>query len=378
MDMAAHRIWKIFAFLGILAGLVLLWSPAGHVIFSARLALSMQKLASGQSGQDLGIIETKVCRRNGTLAYEALLYRPAGSPATSAIILAAGISELGCYHPRLMALSRFLADRGLLVITPDIQAFRDFQISAEPIDQILFWYDQATTLEGSDDIKNIGLAGISYSGTLALMAAARPEIRDRVGFAIGIGSYCSLIRCTRDWFATGSLTAGNDYYPTRCYAKWIAMRAALDMVSAPEDRLFLNLVLDDLLLQKKIPQAGLDLTPEGLRWYKLAIMRAGQSDAELAQKIEEHLVSRKYARLDPEASLARLHCPVFLIHGSYDDLIPASESMELHRRIANSRLLISPFLTHTHPTNARLSLRQKARAILETLVFCYQFSRAVR
>jgi len=59
-------------------------------------------------------------------------------------------------------------------------------------------------------------------------------------------------------------------------------------------------------------------------------------------------------------------------------LIPAEESIELHRRVSDSHLLISPFLTHTHPTDKPLSLWQKARAAVDTIGFSYSLSRAIR
>ena len=356
---------------------ILVWN-LDNLIFSIRLASSMQKIASGATGRDLPVIETKVHRHMGARGVDALIYRPAKSQATSAIIIAAGISELGCYHPRLVAFSRFLADRGLLVITPDIQEFREFRISAEPIGQMLFWCNNTKSLEGGEEIKKIGLAGISFSATLAFMAAARPEAHDKVAFVAGIGPYYSLIRCTREWFAAGSPAAANSYYPTRFYAKWIVMLSALDMLEAPADRLFLQSVLEDLLLQKRVPPAGSDLTRQGLRWYRLATMPEGKEDMELSQKIEEYLVARIYPQLDPKEALDALRSPIFLIHGAYDDLIPPRESIEIHRRINHSYLLLTPFLTHTHPTDTALSLKQKARALLDTLIFCFQFARAIR
>jgi pimeloyl-ACP methyl ester carboxylesterase len=363
--------------LGILAAAVLLRGPLHHLSFSVRLALSMQRLASGASKQNLAVMVTREHRRSGTQDYEALCYLPAKSPATSAIVLVAGISELGCDHPMLVVLARILADKGLLVITPDIKELRAFQISAKPIDQILFWHNQALSLQGAESIRKIGLAGISYSGTLALIAAARPEIRDKVGFVAGIGPYFNLSRCAKGWFAAGSAVAGNNSYPTRFYAKWIIMLAALDMVAAAGDRLFLHEVLNNLLLDKKVPPAGSSLTADGLRWYRLATMPEGQSDQDLALKIEGYLTSHIYTQLDPKDALMQLRCPVFFLHGAYDDLIPPQESMELHKWVKHSHVLISPFLTHTHPANASLSLWQKVKAAFDTIVFCYQLSQAI-
>jgi pimeloyl-ACP methyl ester carboxylesterase len=370
------RKWGIAA--GVLIIGALLVNPISHLVFSVQLALSLQKMASGAIEQNLAIREATIHRQIGEQNYDALLYYPEKSRATKAIILVAGLSELGCRHPRLIAFSRLLANKGLLVITPDIREFRNFQITAEPINQILFWYNQVPMLEGGEKIQSTGLAGISFSGTLALMAAARPEIRDSVGFVACIGPYSSLIRCTRGWFAAGPVTVQGNYYPTRFYARWLVMSAALNMLPSQSDRRILHKVLDDLLLQKDIPPANPDLTPAGTRWYALATMREDQSDPELSKQIETHLVSSIYPQLDPESSLGNLRCPAFLLHGAYDDLISPDESIELHQRIPNSYLLISPFLTHTHPVDARLSWKQKAKSALETILFCYRFSRAIR
>ncbi len=363
---------------GMLLALAGLYHPSGNLIYAGRLALILKEHAAGAAGENFAVREAKLRRQAGNVSYEALAYYPAGKTARKAVILVAGLSELGCYHPSLVALSRMMADAGFLVITPDVGILREFQISAEPIGQILFWYNQVGLLEGSQGVQKTGLVGISFSGTLALMAAARPEIRDKVAFVISIGPYYSLTRCTENWFAAGPVTVAEGYYPTRFYAKWIVMLAALDMLPAAEDRRFLHSLLNDLLLQRQIPTPPPGLTEYGARWYRLATMREDQSDPELVKRIEEYLLPRIYVELDPRDSLANLRCPAFLLHGAYDNLIPPEESRELHRQIARSHLLISPFLTHTHPSEKRLSFRQNSEAVFETIVFCYQLARATR
>jgi pimeloyl-ACP methyl ester carboxylesterase len=366
------RKWPLVFALVIIGAL--LWNPFRTLVASVRLALAMQALAAGDTDQRPPVRQIKCQRRAGAQNYEALVYSAIESPPTRALVLVAGISELGCYHPRLVALSRMLAGKGFLVITPDIKEFRNFQISAEPIDQILFWFNQATTLENGRHVSKTGLAGISFSGTLALIAAARPEIRERVAFVVGIGAYGNLIRCTKEWFAGEPIMANREYYPTRFYARWIIMLAARDLLPDPEDRSLIGRCLECLLLQKKVPPPD-GLTLEGNRWYRLAIARGNGSDPELANEIEKFLVPRLYKQLDPNEALRSIHCPVFLIHGAYDDLIPAEESRELYQKIADSYLLVSPFLTHTHPSEHAITVREKLGAVVQTVVFCYQFSR---
>jgi pimeloyl-ACP methyl ester carboxylesterase len=367
---------KLWIGAGLAIFCALLWIPLSRAVFSVRIAWSLQKLSSGESAQDLAVSETRVHRRLAGQDYEAILYGPAKSSARTAIVLVAGISELGIYHPSLIALSRFLAGQGFLVVTPDIREFRNFQISAEPIEQIALWFKEVPHLEGSDKVKKTGLAGISYSGSIALITAAKADIRERVGFVMAVGPYCNLVRCTNGWFAAEPDAPAGREYPTRFYAKWIIMQAALDMVPDPKDRLFLQSLLSSLLLQKKIPPPDPTLTAEGSRWYRLATMPSNQSDPELTKEIEQYLMPRVYARLDPERILADLRCPVFLIHGAFDDLIPPEESRELHRKTVDSHLLIVSFLTHTHPKGESVSVGEKVAAVLDALGFFYQFSKA--
>ncbi len=356
----------------------LLFNPLNRLAFSVRLSLCLKSLASGATGEDLAVKETTIYSQKGSTEYAALLYRPEKSPIVGAVVLVPGMSELGCYHPRLVAFSRYLADAGFLVITPDIHEFKSFQITAAPIDQILFWHKRAEALIKNQTDRKPGLAGVSFSGTLALMAAAKPEIRDRIGFVVAIGPYFDLIRCARKWFGASTEAIGKEYYHTRFYAKWIVMLSALEMLPENGDRVHLRNLLQKLLLQEEIPPADDNLSPEGLRWHRLATLPPDQSDPELAVKIEQYLVARIYPPLNPADAMEAIQCPVYLIHGAYDSLIAPGESLELHRSIPRSHMLISPFLTHTHPNTIPLSRKQKFQAIWDVFAFCNQFSRVIK
>jgi pimeloyl-ACP methyl ester carboxylesterase len=136
----------------------------------------------------------------------------------------------------------------------------------------------------------------------------------------------------------------------------------------------------NLLLQKQVPEAAPWLSAAALRWYRLALMREDQADPELARQIEAYLISQVYAGITPAQVAAGVKCPVFLVHGAYDDLIPADESRRLSERFVNARtlVLISPFLTHTHPMQKEPGRLEMAEAVLETAGFFYNFARAAR
>jgi len=347
------------------------------ILLTAYLLHAMQALAGGDTAQNLPVEVETIRRELSGNQIEAVVYRPKDKAPHTGILLVAGVSELGCYHPRLVALSRTLAYRGFLVVTPDISALRNFMVRPGVVDEIAFWFRQFREIGGGSEINVRGLAGISFSGTLCLMVGARPDIRDTVGFILAIGPYQDLARCSRGWFAAGPVTAGEGRYPTRYYGKWVIMLSALEMLPEPEERDLLHQVLVQLLVQGSAPPAPESLSPQAKRWYALAVMREDASDPELAGTIENHL-QPLFRQLSPDRSLGELRAPVFITHGAHDDLIPPGESRELMHRIGGSAyLLVSPFLTHTHPFEQELSWGRRVQAAVEMTWFFYRLARVV-
>ncbi len=369
------RRWLPWLILGAVV-LALCYMPIRRSITTVRLLAVVRRAASGDSPPDAGVRVDRVARRMGESQQEAIVYRPSGSLPTSAVVLIPGVSELGCDHPRLVALARSLAGMGFLVLTPDIKMLREFRIYPPPLDDLSFWLHEVRQVQGGQKLRQVGMAGISFSATLAFIAAAQPQNHDLATYVLGIGAFDDLIRCSHFWFDSGPITVGPGYYPTRFYAKWIIMIAALDLLSAAEDRQFLEDSLRSLLLQKAVPPPPAGITEQGRRWYQLALMREDQADPELARQIETRVATMLYPGLATEPPGAEIRCPVFLAHGAYDDLIPWEESLRLKQKIvqAKSYLLVSPFLTHTHPWEKPLGWWTKTKAGLDVFVFFYHLT----
>jgi pimeloyl-ACP methyl ester carboxylesterase len=340
-----HRAGKGLLLIVVIASAAVLYNPLAQLFLAGRLLLAVREVVAGDTGTNLAVRETKVQRSMGSEKLEGTL-----------------------------------AAKGFFVVTPDIAMFRQFKVTPAVLDEIAFWYTETRELAASRKIERIGIAGISFSATLALIAAAQPQARDTAGFVLGIGAYDDLRRCSRQWFSSSQAGAGEGYYPVRFYAKWILMLAALDMLGADEDRKFLQEVLLSLLLQRPVTPAPDNLTDEGRRWYRLAVMPENESDPELVAAIEHYLAPRLYRQLSPDLAAAEVRCPVFLVHGAYDDLIPPTESEALKKRIghAKSYILISPFLTHTHPLQRTLSWSEKSSALWDMLGFFYNLAGVVR
>jgi pimeloyl-ACP methyl ester carboxylesterase len=381
MGRSGNRIRKLIKWLCALLLLVLLavvFVPFAQISLALRLLSVIRLLAEDRSGKELPVMERVIHRRMGDRELEAIVYRPKDSLPVRALVLSHGISELGIHHPKLMTLSRALADAGFLVVTPDLPEFRELRLSTAPMEEMEFWFKVIPELEEGRKVRRAGLAGISFSGTLSLMAAAKPEIKDSVAFVLGIGSYSNLLDMMDEWFEPESSAEQSAHYSNRFYARWVIMSAALELLQQEGDRLLLQRTLLGLLKQKEVPQDSAELSPEGLRWLKLAVDRS-HSDPGLADQIENYLKPLLYEQFDPGKAAAEVGCPVFLIHGAYDDLIPAEQSRKLKQRIVRARsyLLTTPFLTHTHAMEKPLEWSRKLSAAWTALIFLYDFAQTV-
>jgi hypothetical protein len=195
---------------------------------------------------------------------------------------------------------------------------------------------------------------------------------------LAIGPYDDLGRLGESWFAAGPRTVAEGRYPNRCYGKWILMLQALDLVPGEAEREFLRGALHKLLLEGKAPPPPANLGPDAARWYRFAVMPETEGDPEIAHQIQERL-EPLYRRLSPAAAAAA-RAEIFLAHGASDDLIASSESRELAARFPAGQvhLLITPFLTHTHPLDKPLTLGDKARGASDLFRFLYALARVAR
>ncbi len=365
--------------LGLCVVVLVAAASIGRLMTTIRLLTVVQQVALENEGNGPRVREEKIVRKMRGLDETAIVYGPLDSSPTSAVILVPGVSELGCYHPRLAALSRSLAAANFLVLTPDIRLLRKFGIYPPPLEEISFWLHEVRLLGGAGKVSRVGLAGVSFSATLALIAAAEPQNRGLTSYVLGIGAFDDLLRCSHFWFDAGPVTVAPGNYPTRFYAKWIIMLAADSLLVDQGDRRFVEDVLRCLLLQHAVPAPPDSLTEQGRRWYRLALMRENEADPQLSQQIESRVAAILYPELSTAGPAAEIHCPIFLAHGAYDDLIPPDESRRLRDKVTSARsyLLVSPFLTHTHPLGKPVGWWQRTTGVIALFVFFYHLSGVV-
>lgn len=302
--------------------------------------------------------DVDVPTRHGAVA--ARIYTPARSPVRTVVVFP-GVHGGGLDEPRLARFCGRLARTGVQVVCAPLPELRDFRITGHSTDQIedvtvAMAADRALAADG-----RVALVGVSFAGGLALVAAGRPSLADRLDLVLSVGGYGDLPRALR-YLCTGALPDGSYRRPHDYGLAVVALDAAPALVPADQRaafertvRLYLEASLDDspgqddaarLVAEARRATARL---PEPSRGLMTAILArdVGTVGATLLPLIDG-------LAADPALSPARspvTRAPVFLIHGLDDNVIPSSETpltAEDLRRRGNAHVesLLTPLLSH--------------------------------
>src|SRR5579883_2043382 len=157
----------VFCFAGILASL---WFGLPYV----RAAALILKVANPNDNSLLTRIGAHEVTNNyleipsAAGAIKARTFRPVGISNPPGMVIVHGVHELGIQEPRLLAFAQAMASNGILVLTPEVESLKDYQITPEGITVIGESARWLATQTGHP----VGVMGLSFAGGLALVAAA--------------------------------------------------------------------------------------------------------------------------------------------------------------------------------------------------------------
>ena len=320
--------------------------------------------------------ELEIATRHG--AVRARLYRPADGQHRHTILLVPGVHRDGIDEARLVGLARDLADTGYGVLTvaaPDLERFRITPRVTDIIEDAA----AAVIQRGLSPSGRVGMVGISFSGGLSIVAAGRPSLRDHVAFVVSFGGHGDLSRVLH-YLCSGQVqgdldrarrsrtVAGADHvqvHPPHDYGVAVVLLTVADRVVPADQVEGLARGIDGFLLASSLdmvdkPKAALEFArwrdyaatlPEPSRTLMTyvndrAVDKLGPILLPHADALRDHPAM---PALSPERAPAAPAAPVFLLHGTDDNVIPSVETVFLgeyleHR--AHVRGLLSGLITH--------------------------------
>ena len=326
--------------------------------------------------ENVTVSDAVVMSRHGRL--RARLYVP--DHVRRAVVLVAGVNALGIDEPRLYGLADELASAGLAVITPELPDLQRYDITARTTDMIEdagVWLSKQHRLARDG---RVGLVGISFSGGLAVVAAGRPVLRDRVAFVFSFGGYGSFPRVLR-FLCTGmepaavpigaagaTPGAGSETYrrPHDYGVAILLLGLAPHLVPADQVQPLRTAILTflrashlELIDKRKATEAFVDARrmtealPEPARTFMDDVNERNVDKLGLALQPWIGTIGLEPA-LSPDRSPAP-SAPVYLLHGTEDNVVPSVETLLLDRHLVGRtrvRVLLSGLITHAELDHA--------------------------
>lgn len=330
--------------------LLLLWPFAREHLRAmsllSRMAQQQQNWITRLYHDDYDVQELSFAASTGTV--RARLYVPRGVQHPPAMVVVHGLHQLGMNEPRLVNFARSLAETGVEVLTPQVDAIADYRVEPQSIDLIGASAQELSRRSG----QQVGVLGLSFAGGLALMAASDPKYSDSIGFVAAVGAQDDVLR-VEHYLVEGQTRwpDGNPLTTSPHEYGWLIL-----IYSHPEDffpaadvagaRESLRLLLHEDVAGAK--QQAQQLTPEGQRLMTAIFDHHREMFRDrLLADLDKH--EGEAAAVSPHDHLKNLRAKVLLVHGEGDDVIPPSETEWLARDIPAKDLqevLISRAISH--------------------------------
>jgi len=288
---------------------------------------------------------------NGSL--QARLYIPGGVKHPRGMVAVHGIHHLGMYEPRLVSFAKALSGSGIEVLTPQIDSLADYHVDAGSIPAI---GESAVWLDNRLGNHKVTVTGISFAGGLSLLAARNPEYGAHIRALVLMGAYDDLARTSR--FLATSVQEYPDGrlepHAAHDYGASVFVYAHLAQFFPQQD---LNAAHDALRAwlwehPEDAPQYIAKLSPESqATMHALIDRRIDVVRPRILAAIQQD--QDELATISPHGQVGAVHIPVYILHGSADNIIPPAESLWLAKDLPGDsvrEMLITGAFSHVDPS----------------------------
>jgi len=280
------------------------------------------------------------------------LYLPRGVARPAGMVLLHGIHHLGIDEPRLINFANAAASNGFAVLTPELAALADYHVDGASIPTI---GESASWLQQRLGTGPETVVAVSFAGGLSLLAAGDPQYAPHFRSLVLMGAYDSLERVVT-FLATSEAEfpdGRKEPYKAHDYGAAVFVYSHLNQFFSEDDLPAAHESLRDWLWEQPAAAQALfpKLSPAGRATIEILIARQIERlRPELLAAIQTDRM--QLMTISPQGKLRDLHVPVFLLHGSTDDIIPSTETLWLEREIPKPYLreaLITPAFSHVDP-----------------------------
>jgi dienelactone hydrolase len=339
----------------VLTTVALGWSPVARHLRAIEFLERLSQPALAAQAPRITTEELTIPGKDGPI--RARLYYPAGAEPRPGVVVAHGVHYRGIDERRLVPFARALAASGLTVLTPELHELADYRITASGVDVIRAAVRYLPTRRDRVAAGKVSLIGFSFAGGLALVAASEPQTAARLTSVTSVGGHHDLRRVLRFLIHDEIETpTGVVHQKAHEYGLVVLIYGNLEnfvpAVDLPAMRAgFKAWLHEDQKAARQAAQAR--TTPEAERLWQLLEKQQLQT---LAPELDALLERQRpeLSSLSPAGHLKALHLPIYLLHGSHDSVIPASETDAAHLELdgADHQALVSPLVEHVEVSKA--------------------------
>ena len=294
----------------------------------------------------------------------AQFYMPA-TVSERALLVMPGFNSNGLDEGRLAALADDIAASGYPVMAlalPDLQQFRLTPAATDVIEDAVAWMAKQPRLAPDG---RVGIIAVSFSGGLAIVAAGRDSVRDKLAFVVSLGGHGDMRRVMK-YLATGVAPKvdGLGHHPPHDYGVAVILNTLADRGVVPADQA--GPLRDAIETYLRASQATVISDAAAAPIFAHARTMT-ESLPEPSRTYMHYVNERDVARLgavlvpyldqtgvnDPALSPELAPAPAastFLLHGYDDNIIPAAESVLLAEHLRSkggrTKVLLSGLITH--------------------------------
>jgi acetyl esterase/lipase len=229
------------------------------------------------------------------------------------LLLVHGVNESGNDSPELRTLAEMLAEAGFRVFVPEMVRMTHQNVTPEDIDDVSIVFRSLQS--------NAGLLCASYGCGPALIAASRPDIREKIRFIVTYGAYFDFTDTLRFIITAPSSPLA--------YSKWVYMAANTDLIHDDGDRMSLIAVAKE---RQNRSAEEWTLGAENLGNEGHAMLRLFESGTpeQFDMRLKEVPDLRdRITRLSPSRYFAGIKARLVIVHMESDPSIPSSESFRM-------------------------------------------------
>ena len=277
-------------------------------------------------------------------AVEVFVYAPADRPAVGSYVLVHGLNPRGPSDARCDRFARILAHAGFVVMSPRLDALTQLRLDASAIGQLSRCLEALVGLEEHPVDTLPGVFSISFGSFPALLTAASARARHLVGSLVVFGGYANFVDTCRFMSGFTSPRDGEPQPDPTCRAGLAINMAPVLFPEADCRR------LTPAWWAFVIRVWGMPEMRQAARFSEVAQELAAGLPADLAQVflqgcgvvpgcsewVENALTRIDVDSMDPRQHLGAIRCPVHLIHGRRDDVIPCSQMALLAAGLSNT------------------------------------------